>query len=99
MAGVFVFAFIGVPGCIRKTQRVFKSALSKVWINEPINIYGLQHSLATPHRTDIKLIQELLGHNDIKTMLQIRQNPESGEYHKSPSITLSLILNNFDFAK
>jgi site-specific recombinase XerD len=55
---------------IRSTQQVFKDALKKAKINKDVGIHGLRHSFAThllESGTDIKFINELLGHNDIKT--------------------------------
>lgn len=54
-------------------QKVFKVALKKAKINKDISIHGLRHNFAThlsENRTDVKFIQELLGHNDIKTTLR-----------------------------
>lgn len=58
---------------IRSVQKVFKDAMQKARINKVIGIHGLRHSFAThllDNGTDIKFIQELLGHNDIKTTLR-----------------------------
>lgn len=58
---------------LRSVQQVFKRALSKSGINKEIGIHGLRHSFAThllETGTDIKFIQELLGHNDSKTTLR-----------------------------
>ena len=57
----------------RSAQQVFKDALKKANINKLIGIHGLRRSFAThllENGTDIKFIQELLGHNDIKTTLR-----------------------------
>lgn len=58
---------------VRSVQKVFKDAMKKAKINKTVGIHGLRHSFAThllDSGTDIKFIQELLGHNDIKTTLR-----------------------------
>ncbi|RYE30530.1 MAG: integrase [Sphingobacteriaceae bacterium] len=77
-------------GCysIRSVQKVFKDALKKAKINKEIGIHGLRHSFAThllDSGTDVKLIQELLGHSDIKTTMRyIHVSSKSLRNVKSP---------------
>jgi site-specific recombinase XerD len=56
----------------RSMQNVFKNALKKARINKQVGIHSLRHSYAThllEQGTDIRFIQELLGHKDLKTTL------------------------------
>ncbi len=73
---------------IRSIQKVFKDAMKKARINKATGIHGLRHSFAThllESGTDVKYIQELLGHNDIKTTLRyIHVSKQSLKNVKSP---------------
>ncbi|MCW3161716.1 tyrosine-type recombinase/integrase [Chryseobacterium oryctis] len=54
----------------RSVQQVLKDSLIKANITSPATVHTLRHSYAThllENGTDIRIIKELLGHNNIKT--------------------------------
>jgi len=60
----------GNPYDNRSLQQVLKQALTKVGITKPVTLHWLRHSYAThllESGTDLRYIQELLGHSSNKT--------------------------------
>ena len=60
----------GNPYDDRSLQQVLKTAVQKAGITKPVTLHWLRHSYAThllESGTDLRYIQELLGHNSSKT--------------------------------
>ena len=78
----------------RSAQQIFRNALKTAGINKIASFHSLRHSYAThllENGTDIRFIQDLLGHKDIKTtLIYTNVSDRSLKKIKSP-------LDNFDF--
>lgn len=60
----------GEPYCERNLQLMIKQAAARAGIARPVTMHMLRHSYAThllEAGTDIRLIQDFLGHNSLKT--------------------------------
>ncbi len=60
----------GEPYSETSLEHVLKKAVKKAGINKPVSLHWLRHSYAThllENGTDLRYIQELLGHNSSKT--------------------------------
>jgi len=71
-------------------RKIFHQAKNRAGIKAPVSLHSLRHSYAThlmDAGTDVRLIKELLGHDNIKTTLV---------YTKVTDRTLSQIQNPFD---
>ncbi|MCZ8368064.1 tyrosine-type recombinase/integrase [Flavobacterium sp.] len=67
---VFEGQFAGEPYSVRSVQEVMRMALKKTGLEKKATVHSLRHSFAThllEHGTDIRYIQQILGHSSIKT--------------------------------
>lgn len=82
----------GLSYSASSVRKVLKEALNKTKIKKPVKVHTLRHSFAThllENGTDIRIIQKLLGHKDIKTTLVYTQVAQSTIQNvKSPLDTL-----------
>jgi integrase/recombinase XerD len=70
---LFEGQFKGEQYSSRSAQIIFKEAMKDMNLPKTMSFHSLRHSYAThllENGTDIKFIQDLLGHNDIKTTLR-----------------------------
>jgi site-specific recombinase XerD len=67
---VFEGQFAGEPYSARSAQEILKSAIIKAGLEKKATMHTLRHSFAThllEGGTDIRYIQQFLGHSSIKT--------------------------------
>ncbi len=68
-----VYLFEGQTGgkySARSVQAILKQSLKRAGIKKPVTVHTLRHSFAThliENGTDVRIVQELLGHKNIKT--------------------------------
>lgn len=95
---LFEGQYSGEPYGTRSLQSIFHRAKEAAQIRQAVTFHSLRHSYATHlHEagTDIKLIQELLGHNDINTTLRYTHvSKRTLDAIKSPFDALNLSKEN-----
>lgn len=91
------YVFEGTPGakyCVRSAQEILANAKLKTKVTKQGGLHLLRHSFAThllESGTDIRYIQELLGHDNIKTTLRYTHvTPKAIKKIESPLDKLSL---------
>ncbi len=85
------YLFVGQYGdcySARSIQQIFKKAVKIAGIKKRVTVHSLRHSFAShllDNGTDIRLIQELLGHKHLSTtQIYTHINPVSVKKIKSP---------------
>lgn len=86
-----IYLFEGQKGeqySTRSIQQIFNNAAKKVGIKKKVTVHSLRHSFAShllDNGTDIRFIQELLGHKHLSTtQIYTHINPVSVKRIKSP---------------
>ena len=93
---VFAGQYKGEALSVRTVQQVMTNAVTKAGLEKKATVHTLRHSFAThllESGTDIRYIQQLLGHSSIKTtMIYTHITPKAAKKIVSPLD--SLMLNN-----
>ncbi|MAG91237.1 integrase [Candidatus Woesearchaeota archaeon] len=88
----FIFSVKGRPISVRQAQKVVKGAAEKAGIKKRVFCHALRSSFAThllEAGTDIRVIQELLGHSDLSTtQIYTKVSTQQLKKVKSPLDTL-----------
>jgi len=86
-----VYLFEGQKGekySSRSVQKIFNNTVKKIGIKKKVTVHSLRHSFAShllDNGTDIRFIQELLGHKHLSTtQIYTHINPASVKKIKSP---------------
>jgi len=98
---VFAGQYKGEALSARTVQQVMKNAVTKSGLEKKATVHTLRHSFAThllEGGTDIRYIQQLLGHSSIKTtMIYTHITPKAAKNIVSPLD--NLVPGNFDIKK